>query len=206
MKSGFTVVEVLITLVILTILLGLGTAGLRSSLANGRDAERKTDTETVARALETRYINGNSKQALPPPDSNWTDPDRRGKGFYPGINEFSHTKGFGVNDFTPYQVAGGYIPENLSGASKAALTSPSGIELDLPCSYNCQPAGNNAQLAASFGSPVQDKYIYEPFNRDGNMCSFSECVGFNLYWISEVDKTVVKGIPGLKIIKSKHQQ
>jgi prepilin-type N-terminal cleavage/methylation domain-containing protein len=208
MKSGFTVVEVLITLVILTILLGLGTAGLRSSLANGRDAERKMDTETLARALETRYINGNSKQALPVPPAlgNWPDPERRGKGFYPGVNEFAHTKGWTNNDFNPSVVPNGYISENFPGASKASLMSPSGIEMDQGCTWSCQPAGNNAQLASSFGNPVQDKYLYEPFDRNGNICSNGDCVGFTLYWISEVDKTVNKGIAGLKMIKSKHQQ
>jgi prepilin-type N-terminal cleavage/methylation domain-containing protein len=208
MKSGFTVVEVLITLVILTILLGLGTAGLRSSLANGRDAERKADTETLARALETRYINGNSRQALPVPPApgNWPDPERRGKGFYPGVNEFLHTEGNQRNDFVPQQIVGGYISENLPGASVASLTSPSGIQINHVCTYICQPAGDNAQLASAYGSPVQDKYLYEPFDRNGSICSNGDCVGFTLYWISEVDRTVVKGIPGLKIIKSKHQQ
>ena len=50
MVRGFTVIEVLVTLVIMSILLGLGTVGIRASLVNGRDAERaRTQPDTTPR-------------------------------------------------------------------------------------------------------------------------------------------------------------
>lgn len=204
MNRGFTVVEVLVTLVIMAILMGLGTVGLRSTLANGRDAERKSDIEIIARGLETRYNAGNAKQALPCCSTYWPDPEKRGKGYYPGANEFIHTQGTHRTDFTPETVSGGYIPENLPGASRAALTSPSGILVGQVCVWACVPAGNDAQLASIFGTPASDKYLYESYDANGNICSNGNCIGYNLYWISEVDQTVYKGIPGLKVWRSKH--
>ena len=51
MNRGFTVVEILVTLVVMAIILTLGTVNLRSSLANGRDSERKSDIESITRGL-----------------------------------------------------------------------------------------------------------------------------------------------------------
>src|SRR6478672_10052725 len=82
MKRGFTVVAVLITLVIIGILLGLGTVGLRSTLANGRDSERKADIETIARGLEAYYARGN-----PYVVGSVT------KNTYPGSGDFQHLMG-----------------------------------------------------------------------------------------------------------------
>ncbi len=208
MNRGFTIVEVLVTLVIIGIIMGLGTVGLRASLANGRDAERKADVETIARGLEQRYNNGNAKQAIPAYDGvYWMDPDRRNKGFYPGTNEFIHTQGTQRGGFNPETVVGGYIPENLPGASLASLTSPSGINTGQMCVWMCQPAGTDSQIASIYTAPanIQDKYIYEAYDASGNICPHSYCMGFNLYWISETDKAVYKGIPGLKVVKSKHR-
>lgn len=208
MNRGFTVVELLITLIVIGILLGLGTVGLRATLANGRDAERKSDVETIARGLEMRYNNGNAKQALPAYDGvYWIDPDRRSKGYYPSTNEFIHTQGQQRGGFNPETVPGGYIPENLPGASNAALTSPSGIKVGQMCVWMCTPAETDSQIQQIFGAPsnIQDKYIYEAVNSGGGICSDSQCVAFNLYWISETDTTVYKGIPGLKVVRSKHQ-
>lgn len=209
MNRGFTVVEVLVTLVIISIILGLGTVGLRSSLANGRDAERQADVEAIARGLEQRYNNGNAKQALPVYDGvYWLDVNRRNKGYYPSTNEFIHTQGQFRTGFNPETVGGGYIPENLPGASKAAMTSPSGIVVGQVCVWMCQLAGNEAQLLSIYGGSAtnpQDKYIYEAYRSSGAICSDTPCVGFNLYWISETDRTPYKGIDGLKVIKSRHR-
>lgn len=208
MNRGFTIVEVLVTLVIIGIIMGLGTVGLRSSLANGRDAERRADVETIARGLEQRYNNGNAKQALPNYDGiYWLDPDRRNKGYYPSTNEFIHTQGQQRSGFNPETIGGGYIPENLPGASKAALTSPSGIEAGQICVWMCSPAGTDSMIASIFGAPsnIQDKYIYEAINPDGSICAQTTCVAYNLYWISETDPTVYKTVAGLKVIKSKHR-
>ena len=65
MKSdGFTIVEIAITLTIMGILLVLGVVNLTGSQANGRDAKRKSDVETIAVHLENYY---NSESGEYPP-------------------------------------------------------------------------------------------------------------------------------------------
>lgn len=210
MKRGFTVVEILVTLVVIAILLGLGTVGLRSTLANGRDSERKSDIETIARGLEARYDKGNSLKALPQTTIYWPNPTAQGKGYYPGVNEVYHMEGGYRSGFSPETPNGNYTTENLPGTSQSALTTPSGSKLGQACVWMCQPAGNASQLVSVFGgsaSSPQDKYIYESVDSNGNICSNGNCVAYNLYWISETMTTNYPdaGITGLQIHRSKHQ-
>jgi len=199
MNRGFTVVEVLITLVIIGILLGLGTVGLRSSLANGRDAERKSDIETIARGLEQRYNQGNLAQ-----------PSNFKKGTYPGSTEFWN----GPSWHGQYKMS-----DVITNISQAALVSPSGQQMTYACllfiPYGSCDSGNVPQgesnpsrIQSVFRNPdntYKDIYVYEYLDIDTTDCD-TDCVKFNLYWISEVDKTSYMGIPGLKVIRSKHRQ
>lgn len=57
-RRGFTIVEVIIVITIMGILLVLGVVNLRSSQVSARDAERKTDIETISNHLETYYKYG----------------------------------------------------------------------------------------------------------------------------------------------------
>ena len=57
-NRGFTIIELVIVITIMAILLTLGVVNLRGSQANGRDAERKTDIETIAQHLETYFTSG----------------------------------------------------------------------------------------------------------------------------------------------------
>lgn len=209
MKRGFTVVEVLITLIVIGILLGLGTVGLRATLANGRDSERKSDIETIARGLEQRYTNGNAKKALPPSDIYYPNPTSHGKGYYPGINEFYHMEGGQRGSFVPETIVGGYMIGNLPGISGSSLITPSGNKFGQVCVYACQPAGNDAQLVTAFNHPTEgrDRYLYEGVDPSGIVCSNGNCMAFNLYWVSETDQSLLPGytIPGLKVVRSKHQ-
>lgn len=59
--QGFTLVELMIVLVIMTILLGLGVAMISNLQAQGRDNERKQDTGIIARGLEQYYNIGNNR-------------------------------------------------------------------------------------------------------------------------------------------------
>jgi len=57
-REGFTLIELLITITIMVILLGLAVVNLRSTQANARDEERKTDVNIIARHLEVFYDSG----------------------------------------------------------------------------------------------------------------------------------------------------
>lgn len=78
-RRGFTIVEIAVVLVIMTILLVLGVASYTSSQGNARDKERQADAENITRALERFYTNGYDDTA----DS--TSP-RMYRGSYPTIS------------------------------------------------------------------------------------------------------------------------
>jgi prepilin-type N-terminal cleavage/methylation domain-containing protein len=55
---GFTIIELIVVIAVMGILLVLGVVNLSGSQASARDAERKTDIETIATHLETFYASG----------------------------------------------------------------------------------------------------------------------------------------------------
>lgn len=58
MKRGFTIVELIITITIMGILLTLAVVSVNSTQLQARDAERKTDVESVQAYLESYYTTG----------------------------------------------------------------------------------------------------------------------------------------------------
>ncbi|MCY1528056.1 hypothetical protein D9M68_631470 [compost metagenome] len=64
-QRGFTLVELVIVITIMSIILVLGVVNLRSSQVTARDQERKTDVENVMRGLEGFYINGANNARYP---------------------------------------------------------------------------------------------------------------------------------------------
>lgn len=58
---GFTIVEIVITLTIMGILMVLAVVNLTGTQANGRDAKRKSDIETIAINLENYYNSGSGE-------------------------------------------------------------------------------------------------------------------------------------------------
>lgn len=208
MNRGFTVVEVLVTLVVISILLGLGTVGLRSTLANARDAERKSDIEVIARALEARYNKGSTYTWMEDTNGDGTPELQTAThpaGTYPGNNELWDTI---------YWSNRARIGEILPGVSDAAVNSPSNERITSPCIFYmwnlpaCDAAEKDSNIQAQFSNGSggwKDIYIYEFIGPNGGYCNVNECTRYNLYWISETDPTVYKGIPGLKVWKSKHR-
>jgi len=184
--AGFTLIELLITITIMVVLVVLSVVSLRSTQANARDEERKTDVENIARGLEQRYINGNPKV---------TAPSYVQKGSYPGTNEMLHGMGFDRTGYVPSQVVGGYLTELLPDTSSANFVPPNGGSFDMSCVWACQPAETQSVIDAA---TTTSKYIYEPINAAGNVCSDGDCVRFNLYYRAEKDNVVYK-------IKSKNQ-
>lgn len=199
MNRGFTVVEIIVTLVVITILLGLGIVGIRSSLANARDTERESDIKTIATGLEERYKKGN-------PVATSTQVSQ---GSYPGFNEMIHIGGSYRSGFTPDTVAGGYLQTALPGTSESSFKNPSGNQVwNIVCVSACSPAEDQTQINTAFSNGsggFADRYVYEPVDASGGICCCGDCRRFNLYWISETDTTSYKGIPGLKVYRSRHQ-
>ncbi|MBC7512470.1 prepilin-type N-terminal cleavage/methylation domain-containing protein [Candidatus Saccharibacteria bacterium] len=194
MKRGFTVIEVLVTILVMVILLGLGTVGLRASLANGRDAERQADIETIARGLETFYLKGNPYYIAAP-----------SKGSYPGSNMKIHIDGAGWCDAAYFKNAVAQAEYNYCSPGQnywseflipnAAMTPPG----------KSGPSVANPWLAAQTDIPARiitnvnnGEYVYLPLDADNNHC-YGLCPKFELYYKKETTGEVVK-------VKSVHQQ
>ncbi|MFZ2836678.1 MAG: type II secretion system protein [Candidatus Saccharimonadales bacterium] len=64
-QRGFTLVELLIVIAIMSILLVLGVVNLRSGQISARDQERKVDVENIMRGLEGFYINSANNARYP---------------------------------------------------------------------------------------------------------------------------------------------
>lgn len=202
MKRGFTVVEILVTLVVMAILLGLGTVGLRATLANGRDAERQADIETIARGLERYYETGNPFYV---PGGT--------KGSYPGSNMFVSIDGSGwcpmsanpdttqANKYSVCPYGDGYWSDALPGVSRAAVTPPgfTSPELKNPRS---QPESNPVQITMPYITQAlnEGKYVYKALNDDDSLCySDTDCRRYALLYKKEVTGEIV-------IVRSRHQQ
>jgi prepilin-type N-terminal cleavage/methylation domain-containing protein len=187
-RDGFTLVELLITITVMVVLMTLGVFSLRSVQANARDEERKTDIESIARGLEIRYNDGNPRAA---------SSDIQ-KGAYPGTNEIRHAQGITVAGYTPSsQIVGGYLTELLPGTTQDTLKAPgqTTVSFNIICTSSCQPAETQSVTDAA---TTINKYVYEPINAAGNICSDNTCIRYNLYYRTEVDNVVHK-------VMSKHQ-
>lgn len=68
-RSGFTLIEVLITITIMVVLLTLTVVILRGNQVDARDEQRATNALVIAQQLENRYISGGAASA--------------GRGYYP---------------------------------------------------------------------------------------------------------------------------
>jgi prepilin-type N-terminal cleavage/methylation domain-containing protein len=75
-KSGFTLVEILVTIVIMVILLTLSVVNLRSNQITARDDQRKSDVLAIAQQLENYYKLGSDNEPAgqyPPTDNMGTE-------------------------------------------------------------------------------------------------------------------------------------
>ena len=61
-KKGFTLIELLIVIAIIVILAVFGFSNYLNSIKSGKDGKRKTDLQTIQRALEAYYLDN---QAYP---------------------------------------------------------------------------------------------------------------------------------------------
>jgi prepilin-type N-terminal cleavage/methylation domain-containing protein len=193
---GFTIIEILITLVVMAGLLSLGVAAVGSMQVQARDKERETDIQTIARGLEARYSNGN-------PVAITTDPldISLSPGTYPNLNEMYHAFGWSKTQYNPAS-PGAYLPRLVLGTVSDNFKSPSGINIDAMC-VNVSPCSitDMTKVSSQMASNSNDMYIYAPGHADDTICptgvgtavasgAEQPCVKYILYWREESTGTI----------------
>jgi prepilin-type N-terminal cleavage/methylation domain-containing protein len=204
-RGGFTLVELMITMVIMVILTTLAIVVTGNIQVQARDNEREQDMQSIARGLEQYYTNGN--QYYIPGGT---------KGSYPGSNMMVSISGFGWCPETyVYQASdASQRPGILAEAQKFSKCTASGYFSEvLPgvVSDTVTPPGENepqlitpwlvADLDASITSTLnENKYVYKPMFSDGTYCyEYDKCTRFELKYKKESTGDIIT-------IKSKHQQ
>lgn len=181
-SGGFTIVELIVTIIILVIMTTLVVARLSSTQASGRDQERQIDIETIATGLETYYENGDPILSIP-------------RGNYPGAAQVQAAR---IKSPPFSEFLDGVSQKNFE-APERTLTDSFGIDTN----YSSSPPGSNADGSYS-ETQARDlladyHYLYQPLKRDNTFCvDYTDCVKFNLYYIEEATDN-------LKTIRSKHQ-
>lgn len=147
------------------ILLILGVVNLSSTQANGRDAERRTDVETIGLQLETYYTSG-------------TD----GVGTTGTVN---------LNTYPSTAIIITGQPADIIKQEVAILRDIDVNSLKAPGqtdSSSLTAATNNTQTTAGVSpQPTVNQYVYQPIKNDGTLCTGTEeCRKFNLYYRLEI--------------------
>lgn len=172
-NSGFTIIELIITISIMAILTTLVVVSLRTSQDNAKAKERKDDVDAIARTLENIYSNGIQSSGAP---SNLREPLG-----YPSTNLIS------APSSTESSLIFGEIEQ--SSLKSPNDSSPTATVQSL------QAAANN-----STSQTLSDKYIYQPLTSTGALCTgtptiqpraTSPCVKFNLFYKSSDGLTMV---------------
>lgn len=178
-RKGFTIVELMVTVVILIILTLLLVTRLVFTQMGGRDQERETDITTIATGLELYYQNGSPDGTIP-------------KGYYPGADQVDAAALLSP----PFQ-------DFLEGISKGTYEAPGGpingnVNFNAPRLVGTNPDGSYTDSDVR-GVLMWYPYVYQVLKRDNYPCFTSlDCVKYNLYYIDEQSNTVIK-------IRSKNQ-
>lgn len=179
--SGFTIVELMVTISVLVILTTIVVVRLSASSAGGRDRERSFDTSAIAAGLEAYYQNGSQSGSIP-------------KGYYPGRAEVD-TAAATDPPFINFLEG---VPEE---SFVAPVHAPEGYSTTDFNYYN--QAGTNADGSYTDAQArtllYWVPYLYQPLTRNNQNCSgYANCVKFNLYYLEESTDTVIT-------IRSKNQ-
>ena len=177
-RRGFTILEIIITITVMSILMLLGTVALNSTMISSRDSKRKEDVTTLALQIESYYNSGNDN-----------DPTI---GQYPSVDPMNPlTDGIKTTNINEINMLRNLDVNNLVAPSSAADVLSSLI-----------PATNAIQTTAGvLPQPTISEYVYQPIASDGTLCdsiSTKSCTKFNIYYTTESDNTV-------RVITSRHQ-
>lgn len=172
--GGFTLIELMITLTIMTILMTLAVVNMLASQLDARDKEREVDVATIARGLEIYYVSGNAYTNTP-------------KGYYPGAQEVT-TAASSTPPFNNF----------LEGVSLTSFEAPKetiSTSFGIDSNYSTSSPGNNpdgsyddSQARTLLSS---NSYLYQPLTRSNTFCTgYISCVKYNLYYLTERDDVV----------------
>lgn len=200
-RTGFTLIELMIVIVIMAILMVLAVINLRSTQPNSRDASRASDVATIARGLEQRYSNALSTFPDSTPvqvflaDGNCTGSSTKAAlsaGSYPSVMEINYVKGAtdSTTTFCPATPPGNFLTEDLPGTDAGSFTAPNGGQF-VPATATGTPSS----------ATIGDNFVYQPLTATGALCSNLEvaCTKFTIYYNSETGSNPVT-------VTSKHQQ
>lgn len=168
-RGGFSIIEVAITVVILSMLLTLAVVSMGTAQRNARDTERKADIEALSIQLEDFYKSPKGT----------TESSANGGGTYPGVSHINQASIAGLSALLP-------------DISAETLRAP-GVKNDQPTSLFA--ATNNVQTTDGvFPRPTYSSYIYQAIGQNGTSLCLDHtiengCRKFNLYYMTE-DNTV----------------
>lgn len=184
-QRGFTIVELLVVIIIMAILLTLAVVNVRSTQIQARDNERRVDTENIAKAMESFY--GDTHQIGSPSSPTKTYPSRPG-----------------VSDTSPSNWIMPYLEEKTPLASFYAPGADTEGAKSLVVATN-----TNTNPASVAPQPTVTTYVYQPLQRDGNLCDnfyLQLCVTFNLYYkLEQATDECPAAANNVCVIRSKHQ-
>lgn len=164
MRAGFTLVELLITVLVAVMLLTLGTVSLSGYQTQARDKERNSDIKSIARHLETVYTSG------------LTMSEGQIRGEYPTIQMI---QSYSNEIFAGMPKAALIAPGDTASSLKLATTNVSPAVSPTPSQTNqyiYQPINKN-------GGRCNESPIVAP--------PTISCVRFNLYYWSEETNSAV---------------
>lgn len=164
-QRGFTLVELLIVIVIMSVLLVLATVNLRSGQTTARDQERKTDVGNIARSLENTYSTPGSSNSI-------------GSYLSLYISDPARTE----SD----------VKAALRNIDLKSLRSPGYSSTGFSLVSATNTTETTAGIAPQ---PTIAQYVYQPFQTDNvSLCSttLQQCRRYNIYYRLEADNTVYK--------------
>ena len=177
-RRGFTIIELIVVITIMGILVGLGVVNFRSTQINSRDAERRTDIETIGQYLDIYYTSGiETDLSTETDDATFSYPSTlQVIGSPPDVSNMIKY----LRDIDEEVL----MPPNT--------TSPVGAFV---------PATNSIQTVNDVEPlPTYSQYVYQPIKSDGTLCTLAsdECRKYNLYYRLESNAAV-------QMVRSKYQ-
>lgn len=158
-ENGFTVIELIITIVIIGIFATIVIVSPKTFLVTARDEERVDDVASIARRLEQAY----SSQDM-------------GRPAYPSTTELAADISGDTRTMTRLRPEALQAPRgnanSVSSASSTSLTAPAGTGSPTLSQYVYQPLRADGTLCAnnpSSGNPCVRFYLYYRLEKDNSI-------------------------------------